>query len=248
MKKAAIITGASSGIGAATAIEFSNQGYFVFLAARNEERLLETAMKCKSGSSILKLDLSNENSIQKYSNHIFERTDVKTEVLVNCSGIFQTESVAADNISNYRALFETNFFGTVLWTQKLLSYFIKNKSGSIVNISSTLGLKTTPFTAAYSASKSALNSWTINLALELGPHNIRANAICPGIVDTPIHNFHSEEKEKKEKILENLNSLQPLNRIGQPQEIAKLIYFIASDQSSWITGALIPIDGGINIK
>jgi len=248
MKKAAIITGASSGIGAATAIEFSNKGYFVFLAARNEEKLLDTAMQCKSGSSILKLDLTSETSVNKYSKHIFERADVDTEILVNCAGIFQTESVVAADLTVLRKQFETNFFGTIFWTQKMLPYFIRKKTGSIVNVSSTLGLKTTPMTAAYSASKAALNSWTTNLALELGEHNIRANAICPGIVDTPIHEFHSMENSKKESVVKNLNSLQPLGRIGKAEEIAKLIYFIASNQSSWTTGALIPIDGGINIK
>jgi NAD(P)-dependent dehydrogenase (short-subunit alcohol dehydrogenase family) len=242
MKKAAIITGASSGIGAATAIEFSKQGYFVFLAGRNEERLTAVAEKCSAGASLLKIDFKSPASIEKYAKHLFERPDVDIQVLINNAGIFTRQDFINTDLKTWREQFEVNFFGSVDWTQKVLPLFLKKNSGSIVNVSSTLGLKPTAGTSAYSASKAALINWTQTLALELGPKGIRVNCVCPGIVDTPIHPFH-----KQTAITDTLKNLQPLGRIGQPEEIAKAIYFLAGPDSAWTTGAVLNVDGGIHL-
>jgi NAD(P)-dependent dehydrogenase (short-subunit alcohol dehydrogenase family) len=238
MKKAALITGASSGIGAATARLFSQNGYFIYLLGRNEERLTSVALECTSGASLLKCDLASAASIEKYTKHVLERTDTDLQVLVNNAGMFTPGKWQETPIQSWREQFETNLFGTIAFTQKILPLFMKRKKGSIVNVASTLGIRSTIGTGAYSAGKAAMISWSNTMALELGPSGIRVNAIAPGLVNTPIH---------KGRDMSELNSLQPLGRVGTPEEIAKSIYFLGSDDSSWTTGAVLSVDGGINL-
>ncbi|PIS11812.1 MAG: NAD(P)-dependent oxidoreductase [Bdellovibrio sp. CG10_big_fil_rev_8_21_14_0_10_47_8] len=248
MKKAVLVTGASSGIGAATAKLFANQGYFVYLLGRNEERLQEVALSCPGGASLLKCDLNNEAQLDKYTKHLFERADTQLEVLVNNAGVFEQHTSQKDEgLDIWRKMFETNFFGSINLTQRVLPLLARHHQGSIVNVSSTLGLRPTAQTAAYSASKAAMINWTQSLALELGPQKIRVNCVCPGLVDTPIHAFHSLNSKAKEAALDNMKNLQPLGRIGHPEEIAQSIYFLGSQQSSWTTGAILSVDGGINL-
>lgn len=248
MKKAALITGASSGIGAAATKIFSENGYFIYLLGRNEERLNEIALSCRHGASLLKADLTNESSLNKYTQHLFDRPDTRLEVLVNNAGIFERHSHLEQGLEIWKKQFETNLFGAVALTQKLMPLFLKHKSGSIVNISSTLAHKPTADTSAYSASKAAMITWTKSLALELAPLGIRVNCICPGLVDTPIHEFHSLPEDSKKQILHRLKDVQPLGRIGTAEEIAESIYFLASEKSKWTTGAVLDVDGGINLK
>lgn len=247
-KKAVLITGASSGIGEATAEEFSQRGWFVFLAGRNMERLERVGSRMRAGASLLKMDLADSGSIEKYSKHIYERSEVQLEALVNNAGIYESHAFEGYEISKWRAMFETNFFGLVDMTQRLMPYFLKQGRGSIVNVSSTLGLRPVASGASYSASKAALVSLTQSMALEYGSKGIRVNCICPGLVDTPIHQFNQFSEDKKNQyVQENLAKMQPLGRIGTPTEIAKSIYFLASEESSWTTGAILSVDGGINI-
>lgn len=240
IKKAVVITGASSGIGAATAQLFSDKGYFVFLLGRNEERLHEVALNCRNGASLLKVDLNNESQVNKYTQHLFERPDVAVEVLVNNAGIFEKHDFLHNGLDVWRRQFETNLFGAIHLTQKLIPLFLVRGHGSIINVASTLGLKPVPQTSAYSASKAAMINWTQALALELGPQNIRVNCVCPGIVDTPLHSFQRET-------VQSMAHIQPLQRIGKPEEIAEAIYFLSSPQSNWTTGAVLAVDGGINL-
>lgn len=115
-------------------------------------------------------------------------------------------------------------------------------------MASTLGLKPTANTAAYSAIKAAMINWTYSLAQEGGAFNIRANCICPGIVDTPIHSFHSLPADEKEQALKQMTSFQLLSEIGQPEDVAEAAYFLASDLSKWTTASVLSVDGGINKK
>jgi NAD(P)-dependent dehydrogenase (short-subunit alcohol dehydrogenase family) len=247
MKKAVIVTGASSGIGAATAIEFSKNNFFVFLTGRNEERLSAVAEQCKAGASILKMDFQKPESIEKYARHLYERPDVEIEVLVNNAGIFESHEFLKGGMDPWLSQFQVNLFATVSWTQKVLPIFLKKNRGAIVNVASTLGIKPIPNTSAYSASKAAMISWTHSLALELGPKGIRVNCVAPGLVDTPIQAFHHLPPEEYKKQKQERGPLQPLGRVGEPDEIAKSIYFLGSDQSSWTTGSVLNVDGGINI-
>lgn len=248
MKPAVLISGASSGIGAATALQFSKAGYFVYLLGRNEERLQEVALQCRNGASLLKADVTNPAQLDKYTQHLFERPDTDLQVLVNNAGIFASHSFAEGTLETWKKQFETNLFGAVDLTQRVLPLLKKSGKGSIVNVSSTLGTKPTATTGAYSASKAAMVNWTQSLALELGPLGIRVNCVCPGLVDTPIHAFHNFADAEKQKTLHSMKDLQPLGRIGTPAEIAESIFFLGSPLSSWTTGAILAVDGGIGIK
>ncbi len=247
MKKAALITGASSGIGAATALEFAKNGYFIYLMGRNRERLEEVALQCRSGASIVSCDITDVAAVNKRLDEIFGAKIHSVEVLVNNAGIYENHSTEDGTDDIWQRQFEVNMLAPVRITRAFFTYFKKKGGGSIVNVSSTLGMRPTGPTSAYSAVKAAMINWTQSLALEGGPLKIRANCVCPGIVDTPIHTFNKLDKDEKQQALTNMGPLQPLGRIGTPEEVAKAIYFLGSDMSSWTTGAIMPVDGGINL-
>lgn len=247
MKKAALITGASSGIGAAIATEFSKNGYFVYLMGRNKERLQDVALKCRSGASIVSCDLSDEAALNKRLSEVIGAKIHRVECVVNNAGIYEAHNTEEGSDEIWRRQFEVNMLGPLRIVRALFPYFKEQGGGSIVNIASTLGLRPQGPTSSYAAVKAALINWTQSLALEGGPHKIRANCVCPGIVDTPIHSFHGLPAEKKNEIVDKMKSLQPLGRIGQPEDIAKAAYFLGSDQSAWTTGAILSVDGGINL-
>lgn len=247
MKKAALVTGASSGIGRATALEFSKQGYFVYLMGRNKEHLEEVALQCRHGASLLSCDLTIPAQVEKRLPEIFENPLYRLEVLVNNAGIYATHDLTQGSDDLWRQQFETNMLAPVRLARALVPYFLRHGGGSILNVSSTLGLKPMAMTGAYSAMKAALVNWTQSLALELGPQGIRVNCVCPGIVDTPIHGFHSQPEAAKQEALRQMSRLQPLGRIGTSEELARSIYFLASPESSWTTGAVLAVDGGIQL-
>ena len=259
MKKSVVITGASSGIGRECAKLFAKHDYFVFLCGRNTDRLNVVANEIENknlannnsalNSQIVVSDISNQESIIHSTREILkaiEDNKLGLSTLINCAGIFTRKPFEASQFTDWTLFMNTNVIGPAELTRILIPQLIKSK-GSIVNVSSTLGVKPGADMSIYCATKAALNSWTQSLAIELGSAHVRVNAVCPGIVDTPIHDFHFLENSQKEKVLLNLNQLQPLGRIGKPEDIAKSIYFLASEESAWTTGALLNVDGGINL-
>lgn len=238
LKKAVLITGAGSGIGAATALEFSRQGYFVYLLGRNRENLQEVALQCRHGASIVACDLKDLSMVQKKISDVLAVKIHRIEALINNAGIFTRHETTSGTDEIWLEQFEVNVLGSLRVTRLIIPYFQNQGGGAIVNVSSTLGLKPTADTSAYSSTKAAMINWSKSMALELGPKNIRVNCVCPGIVQTPIHQGHD---------LSSLGHLQPLGRVGQPVDIAKSIYFLASLDSAWTTGAILSVDGGINI-
>ena len=247
MKKAALITGASSGIGRAAALEFSKNGYFVFLMGRNKDRLTETATLCRHGAAVLSCDLKDKAAVNKRIGEALNSQTHRVEVLVNNAGIFHSHDVEGGTDEIWTEEFEVNLLGPVRLARALVPYFKTHGGGSIVNVSSTLGLRPTPNTVSYSAIKAALVNFTQSLAQECGSAKIRVNCVCPGLVDTPIHAFHSMDATKKAEIVDSMKNLQPLGRIGTVEDISRAIYFLGSDQSSWTTGAILSVDGGINL-
>ena len=245
----AIITGASSGIGAATAVKLSSEGYDLLLLGRNLENLKKTQGLCKGSGKIeiLNFDLKDVAEQKDILLNTLKKLSA-VSLLVNNAGIYKPNNFAETEISVWLEQFQVNLFSAVQLTQIIWPLFIKNKKGSVINISSTLGVKPTSNTGAYSATKAAMNNWTTSLAQEGGAYNIRANSICPGIVDTPIHSFHSEPKETSDAIKNKMAQFQLLDFIGQPSDVAEAVYFLGSDLSRWTTGAVLHIDGGINIK
>lgn len=247
-KQTAVITGASSGIGAEIAKRFAKEGYELLLFGRDEVRLKEVQSACKNKrTEILAFDLAE---ISKYKDSIKQKLNVLTNptVLINNAGLFHQGLLEETTDDIWFTQFQINLLSAVQLTRILWPVFKKNNKGSIVNISSTLGLRPTANTGAYSAVKAAMINWTQSLAQEGGIHNIRANCICPGIVDTPIHSFHFLTPEKKKEEINRMAQFQLLNEVGKPSDIAESTYFLASDFSKWTTGAVLSVDGGVNIK
>lgn len=244
-----LITGASSGIGAAIAHRFASEGYSLLLFGRNETRLRQVQSICQKSSKveILLFDLAafskNSDTIESTLTGLPTPT-----ILINNAGIFQRSSLEKTTDADWMLQFQINLLSAVQLTRLIWPRFIENKKGSVVNIASTLGLKTSANTGAYGAVKAAMINWTQSLAQEGGPHNIRANCICPGIVDTPIHDFHSLPPDSKTAVTTEFVKFQLLSHIGEPNDVAEATYFLASDLSKWTTGSVLSVDGGINIK
>jgi short-subunit dehydrogenase len=247
-QQTAFISGASSGIGAEIAKKFAKEGYNLILCGRNETRLKKVQSECSGvKSAALAFDLSE---VKKHTLDIQKKIAEFSPVtiLVNNAGIYIPGNFENTSDEDWLIQFQINLFSAVQLTKILWPEFKKNKKGSVLNISSTLGVKPTPFAGAYSASKAAMINWTLSLAQEGGSQNIRANCICPGIIDTPIHSFHSMNVDEKKKITDQMSSYQLLNYTGLPSDIAESAFFMATDLSKFTTGSILHIDGGINIK
>lgn len=248
--KTAFVTGSSKGIGAATAERLRQDGYFVYLHGRSPRELEQLEKTLGQTDSILVADLKNPDAVDRLAKDLRDRLareKRELRLLVNNAGIFARGSSDSPNPAAWADQFQVNLFAAVRLTELLLPELRRASAAAIVNVASTLGLRPTADTGAYSASKAALLGWTQSLALELGPAGIRVNAVCPGIVDTPIHPFHTLAPEAKSQTLEGLRNLQPLGRIGQASEIAEAIAFLGGEKSPWTTGACLSVDGGINL-
>ena len=250
MQEAVVITGASSGIGEATAYKFASEGFDLLLIARSTEKLEKVKAQAQARNinvkiETLAMDLKDidtaklQSTLSKLS---------KPTILVNNAGIYTQNKPDDTSMDIWKDMFEVNLFGSVKMTQNLWPVFKANKKGSIVNVASTTALNPPPNTSAYSASKAAVVNWTTCLAQEGGEFNIRANVVCPGIIETPLHNFYNAKANEKDKIHVGIIDLQLLKKIGRPEYIAESIFFLGSDQSTWTTGAVLNVDGGINIK
>ncbi len=242
MKKV-IVTGASSGIGQAIATRFSQNQWAVLMIARNEEKLA-ALKKALPNSDYLICDLTEPTAITDLADSLNKGP---VDALINNAGIYTSQSVDDDEDSTWDQHYQTNLMSAVRLT-RICWPKLKVSQGCVLNISSTLGIRPIPNTAAYSALKAAMNNWTQSLALEGAPLGIRSNALCPGLVDTPIHSFVNSDSPEDKEIYQTVQSLQPLGRTGKPEDIATMAYHLCQDEARWITGTLLNIDGGILLK
>lgn len=242
--KLAIVTGASSGIGQSIAQKLYSLDYHLILFGRHLDRLKKVSSSL-AGSEYYQCDFNDLNQITKVCLNLNQKNQeqsYKNAVLINNAGIVKRLAFEDNSQKEWLSQFQTNVFSPAVFTQALLPFLKKQNQARIINISSTLGLRSIPNTSIYSASKAAVNSITQSLALELAEFQIPVNAICPGIIETPIHSFY---QTKDEGLRQELNNSQPMKRIGQPEDIAQTVAHLADQASPWITGTLIPIDGGI---
>ena len=240
------MTGASGGIGKAIAKKFIENGYFV-IGQYNSNKdsidcfydLLKEQGKSDYFYSI-KADLSKTEDIENMMANVFKSFN-SIDVLVNNAGVSLTKLITDTTENDWDKVFNINVKSAYLITNKVLKSMINKQSGKIINIASMWGLVGSSMEVCYSASKASLIGFTKALAKEVGPSNINVNCVCPGVIDTAMNSHLTKED------LDSLASETPLNRIGTAEEVADLVYFLASENSKFITGQVISCDGGFTI-
>jgi len=242
MNKVALVTGASRGIGKATSLLFAEAGCnLVINYCNNEKDAIEVATDAEKlgvTAKIYKADVSQKRQVDEMVACTIKEFG-KLDILVNNAGIWKYAAIDQMTEEQLKETIEVNLYGRFYPITASVPHMIKQRSGNIINISSTAGQRGEPFHSHYAASKGAIISLTKSLAVELAPYNIRVNCIAPGWVDTDMSQ-KSLIGEEKEKIL----SLIPLGRAGKPEEIAGSVLFLASELSTFITGEIINVNGG----
>ncbi len=234
-----IVTGASSGIGLDAARLLHEAGAEVCLVARRGELLAEAVDELGDRAWWHACDVSDAAQVAGLAAAVKDRWGV-ADGLVNNAGIAPMATLEQTDPETWDKVFEVNVRGPYLLCRALGPLLKSGKNPAVVNISSSLADRAIPGMIAYNASKAALNHMTRCLALEWAP-TVRVNAIMPAVVDTPIHDGRGMSRED----VEGMGAMHPLGRIGQPRDISSMVLYLLSDASSWMTGAIIPVDGGI---
>lgn len=240
--KVVLITGASSGIGAATAKHLAGLGASLALTGRNLENLQGVAKECSPKPLLITGELTNESDTQA----ILEKTIAhfgRLDILVNNAGILELGSIENTNLEQYDRIMNTNVRSIYHLTTLAVPHLIKTK-GNIVNVSSVNGLRAFPGVLAYCVSKAAVDQFTKCVALEMAPHQVRVNCVNPGVVVTELQKRGGLNLEQYEAFLKKSQETHALGRPGKPEEVARTIAFLASDEASFITGVSVPVDGG----
>ena len=242
--KAAIVTGASSGIGKATAVRLSQESVDVVLVSRNRDALEETAklMKRPGDAYIVPSDLIQEGEARVIIQKAVDRFG-RLDILINAAGIIGTGTIENTGLDAWDTMFDINLRSVFQLMQFAVPHLEKTR-GAIVNVSSVTGLRAFPGVLAYCVSKAGVDQLTRCAALELAGKGIRVNAVNPGVVRTNLHRCGGMDEEAYQAFVEHSKTTHPLGRIGEPEEVAELIVFLAMDTSGWITGTTISIDGG----
>ncbi|WP_413377235.1 SDR family NAD(P)-dependent oxidoreductase [Alkalihalobacillus sp. 1P02AB] len=238
--KVAIITGGASGIGESMVDLFSQEGAIVIAADINEEAL-ERASK-KQNVYGMKLNVASDQSWEEFAREVNNRFG-KIDILVNNAGISSEKPYPEINLDDWQKMLAINGFGPFAGMKHVAPYMVAQKKGSIINISSYTAQIGQGFNH-YSASKGAVRAISKAAATTFGIHGVRVNALFPGIIETPMTQSLSTSKE----LLGHLIQATPLQRLGKPLDIANAALFLASDDSAYITGAELVIDGGFSAK
>lgn len=240
--KKVLITGASSGIGAETAVECSKIGATVIVTGRNEERLLSVFSKLDDSFSqkhqYVIADLSSEEGVSSLVEAIGE-----IDGLVNNAGVNRVKPIAFIKSEDLEFIYQNNTFSSVLLTRMLLKKKKLNRNSSVVFTSSVSSSFNAPGRALYASSKAALTSFMRSFAVELADKNIRANAVHPGMIETKLIHENLTEEDREKDMAD-----YPLKRYGRPEEVAWAIIYLLSDASAWVTGTSMVIDGGFMLK
>ncbi len=242
MSKIALITGATRGIGKQIAITLAKSGFDVAINYRTENEDLENTKKAIEENGVkclaVKGDVSNFEDCEAFVKQVIDEYG-KIDVLVNNAGITRDTLIMRMKEKDFKDVIDVNLTGTFNVTKNVVPYMMKARSGRIINISSVVGITGNAGQTNYSASKAGIIGFTKSLAKELGSRNVLVNAVAPGFIETDM------TAVLKEDIKQNIANQIPLKRMGTPEDVANVIKFLASEESSYITGQVINIDGGM---
>ena len=242
MSKVAFITGATRGIGKQIALTLAKEGYDIALNYRSENDGVENTAKEIENENVkcfaVKCDISNFEACEEAVKKIIAEFG-QIDVLVNNAGITKDMLLMRMKKEDFESVIDVNLVGTFNVTKNVVNHMMKARSGRIINISSVVGISGNAGQANYSASKAGIIGFTKSLAKELGSRNILVNAVAPGFIETAMTDVLKDEI--KEEIVKSI----PLKRIGKTQDVANVVKFLASEDSSYITGQVIHIDGGM---
>lgn len=241
--KIAIVTGAGSGIGRACALALAREGAQVALVGRRKERIEVVAREAGGSALGIAADVSKRDEIE----HVVEET-LKAfgglNVLVNNAGVLHAGTAEEITEAQWDETFNINVRGLWLLSRAVLPHMRKARGGSIINVASVLGINGVRNRAAYASSKGAVVLLTKCMAVDHGCENIRVNAICPSFVETDLTAAVLSKAADPAAVRRERIGVHPLGRLGQPEDLAGLAVYLASDESSWVTGATFPVDGG----
>jgi len=241
--RVALITGGGSGIGRAIAVAFVREGARVAVAGRRKDKLEEVAHELGPNCLPVQADAGNAKDISRLVKATAEHFGAGAgviHVLVNNAALLFAGTVESHTEDEWDQTFNVNVRGVWLLSRAVLPHMRTAGGGSIINMGSVLSLVGARNRASYAASKGAILALTRAMALDHAVENIRVNCICPGIVDTDlVARFTPDENTRRQR-----EALHPLGRFGQPEDVAHIAMFLASDESSWVTGAAYPVDGG----
>lgn len=243
LNKICLVTGASKGIGKAICTSFAKEGARIVLTGRNREalNLLAAELPEHFGPHLVyQMDVTSEQDILKVFRDLHEQK-IYINCIVNNAGVMEDATLQMVKLELIHNSFNTNVLGTILPSQHSIKAFLRNRGGSIINLSSIIGTNGSKGQSIYSSSKSAIIGFTKSLSKELAPLNIRVNAIAPGFIETDM------TKGKDEKFYEKSLKSIGMGRLGQPDDVAKVALFLASDLSAYVTGQVIGVNGGMVI-
>lgn len=240
--KVVLITGASSGIGAAAALKFSQLGASLALSGRKVDNLNEVAKQCSGAPFVVAGDITKEADTERILKATIEKYG-KLDVLVNNAGIIETGTIETTSLEQFDRVMNTNIRSVYHLTMLAVPHLIASK-GNVVNVSSVNGIRSFPGVLAYNISKISVDQFTRCVALELAAKGVRVNCVNPGVTVTNLHKRGGMDEQTYAKFLEHSKNTHAMGRPGQASEVADAIVFLASDASSFITGASLPVDGG----
>lgn len=242
-KKVALITGGARGIGKKVAEKFARNGYNIvinYVSEKTDVNKLESDLSQNGKVEVLciKCDVTDFNSCQEMVKKAVDKFG-KIDVLINNAGITKDNLLMRMKEEDFDKVINVNLKGTFNMTKNVISYMMKKRSGRIVNISSVVGVSGNSGQANYAASKAGIIGFTKSVAKELASRNILANAVAPGFIETDMTDVLSES------VKESIYSQIPLKKMGKPEEVANAVYFLGSDENTYITGQVLNVDGGM---